>query len=407
MSFLELIITLATAIQFAGAFYVLYLTFKFEVKRGWLLIFLAFSLMGIRRLTAVGVLYKPEISEAVRAYFLETMALVISVVILLGTRALSKELRRYINELKHTQGKLMQAEKLSALGRFTADVAHEIRNPLATVGGFARRLEKRLINGTREKEYAVLIVSEVDRLERILRDVLTFSREAKFRMDYHNINDVIKESLSAFAGIYREQSLVVRENLDTSIPSVFIDKDHARQAINNLISNAIDAMPEGGTLSIRSHMESFNEIYYVAVTVTDTGVGIQDDRLQMIFEPFYTTKEIGRGTGLGLPLCKKIMDEHNGLIRASSTVGKGSSFTLYFPYQGKDEDAKAKCWEFLKCGIEEDKERTCPAYPDYGRICWAVAGTLSEGKTQCIYAYKIGDCRKCEFYQRIVVRKDL
>ncbi len=407
MSLLELIIALATAIQFAGAFYVLYLTFKFEVKRGWLLIFLAFSLMGIRRLTAVGVLYKPEISEAVRAYFLETMALVISVVILLGTRALSKELRRYINELKYTQGKLMQAEKLSALGRFTADVAHEIRNPLATVGGFARRLEKRLINGTREKEYAVLIVSEVDRLERILRDVLTFSREAKFRMDYHNINDVIKESLSAFAGICSEQSLVVRENLDTSIPSVFIDKDHVRQAINNLISNAIDAMPKGGTLSIGTHVEFLNEIHYVAVTVTDTGVGIHDDRLQMIFEPFYTTKEIGRGTGLGLPLCKKIMDEHNGLIRASSTVGKGSFFSLYFPYQSKEEEVKAKCWEYLKCGIEEDKERTCPAYPDFGRICWAIAGTFCEKKVQCFYAHKVGDCRKCEFYQKVVVRKEL
>lgn len=92
----------------------------------------------------------------------------------------------------------------------------------------------------------------------------------------------------------------------------------------------------------------------------------------------FTTKEIGRGTGLGLPLCKKIMDEHNRLIRASSTVGKGSFFTLYFPYQSKKEDAKAKCWEYLKCGIEGDKERTCPAYPDFGRICWAIAGTFCE-----------------------------
>lgn len=407
MSFLELIIALATAVQFAGAFYVLYLAFKFEVKRGWLLIFLAFSLMGIRRLTAVGILYRPEVSEAVRAYFLETIALVISVVIILGTKALSGELRRFINELKYTQGKLIQAEKLSALGRFTADVAHEIRNPLTTVGGFAKRLEKRLVTGTREKEYAVLIVSEVDRLERILRDVLTFSRETKFRTDYHNINDVIKESLTAFAGIFSEQPLEVREDIDTFIPKVLLDKDHVRQAINNLISNAVDAMPKGGTLSIRSHMEFLNEIYYVAVTVTDTGVGIQDDKLQMIFEPFYTTKEIGRGTGLGLPLCKKIMEEHNGLIRASSAVGKGSSFTLYFPYQRKDEDAKAKCWEFLKCGIEEDKERTCPAYPDFGRICWAIAGTFCEKRVQCFYAQKIGDCKKCEFYQRVVMRKDL
>ena len=120
---------------------------------------------------------------------------------------LNKDLNGYIDELRNVQGKLIQVEKLSALGRLTADVAHEIRNPLTSIGGFARRLNNKLHEGSREKYYADIVVSEVDRLERILRDVLTFSRETRNEMKYQEINGIVSESLNTFSVLCSEQGI--------------------------------------------------------------------------------------------------------------------------------------------------------------------------------------------------------
>ena len=114
---------------------------------------------------------------------------------------LNRELQKSIEELQNLQGQMIQVEKLSALGRLTADVAHEIRNPLTSIGGFARRLDKRLVEGSREKGYAGIVVAEVDRLERILRDVLTFSRESKLNMQYQGINSIIGDSMQSFSPV--------------------------------------------------------------------------------------------------------------------------------------------------------------------------------------------------------------
>ncbi len=323
---------------------------------------------------------------------------------------LNKELNESIEELRYVQGKLIQAEKLSALGRLTADVAHEIRNPLTSIGGFARRLDKKLVPGSIQKEYSEIVISEVDRLEKILRDVLTFSRKAALHMEYQDINDPAKDAVFTFSGICTEQSINIEQKLNTSLPAVLIDREQVRQAVDNLLSNAIDAMPGGGTLTIKTSMDNLYHVDYVAIEVSDTGTGIPKEKINMIFEPFYTTKEIGIGTGLGLSICKKIIDEHNGLIRAENLEGKGTSFKMIFPYQHKDEDAKIKCWEFQKCGIEKTKgsaEMECPAYPDYGRICWVVAGTFCEKEVSGAIAKKLGNCKKCGFYQSIVVNKEI
>ena len=323
---------------------------------------------------------------------------------------LNTELQRHIEELTYIQGKLIQAEKLSALGRLTADVAHEIRNPLTAIGGFARRLDKKLPPESREKEYASLIVSEVERLEKILRDILTFSREAKLHMEYQDINQAVNDSILTFVDVYAEQSIQVKKELAPSLPQVLIDKDQVIQAINNLISNAVAAMPSGGILTVRTFKDRMYEVDYVVVEVSDTGVGIPEDKLNMIFEPFFSTKEIGAGTGLGLSICKKIIDEHGGLIRVVTEEGKGTSFRLFFPYQDRQEEGRMKCWEFHKCGVEKIEDsalRRCPAYPNFGRICWVIAGTFCERKVEGAIARKLGDCKRCEFYQRVVVRKDL
>ena len=255
-----------------------------------------------------------------------------------------------------------------------------------------------------------MVVSEVDRLERILRDVLTFSRESKTDLKHLEINSIVKETLQSFIGISNEQSIQIEEELNDSLPPVFVDKDQVRQAINNLISNAMDVTSTEGKIKVKTYQEKFHEVDYVVVEVSDTGPGLTAEALNMIFEPFYTTKEIGVGTGLGLSICKKIMDEHNGLIFIDSELDEGTSFKLLFPYQRKEEENSIKCWEFTKCGVgkaEGSANFICPAYPDYGRICWAIAGTFCGKKVSGAIAQKLGNCRKCEFYQKVAVRKEL
>ena len=333
---------------------------------------------------------------------------------------LNKDLEEYIEELQNVHGRLIQVEKMSELGRMTADVAHEIRNPLTSIGGFARRLEKSLLHITsaeacikmisKEKEYTEMIISEVTRLEKILRDILNFSREVKYILEYQEINGIIKEALKTFVDICNEHSIQIEEKTDALLPQVLIDKDQIKQAVINLISNAIGAMPDGGTMQIITFMEELYNVNYVAVEVADTGHGVPRDKLNMIFEPFYSSKELGSGTGLGLSICKKIMDEHNGLIRVDSELDKGTSFKLLFPYQSEEEGKKMKCWEFNKCGVENidgSVHIKCFAYPNYGRICWVVAGTFCGGKVSGVVAQKIGDCKKCKFYKSVVVSKDL
>ena len=329
--------------------------------------------------------------------------------------SLNKNLRVYIDELQSMHGRLIQVEKMSELGRMAADVAHEIRNPLTSIGGFARRLDKNLseIKSERSiykgKEYVGIIISEVNRLERILKDILTFSRDVKYNMERLRINEIINASLITFAELFREQKINVIEKIDNSIPEVLLDRNQLKQALLNFISNAIDAMPNGGSITISTYIEELNNVTYAVLDVTDSGQGIPDKRMDNIFEPFYSSKEIGEGTGLGLSICKKIIDEHNGLIKVESTLGKGSSFKVLLPVPDSGDTDMTKCWEFHNCGADNIDNKNiirCPAYPDYGLICWAVAGTFCGNKVRGIFAEKLGDCRKCEFYVSVTAPEE-
>jgi two-component system NtrC family sensor kinase len=320
------------------------------------------------------------------------------------TKSLEEGIAMKTEELKKSQDRLIQAEKLASLGRLTADVAHEIRNPLTALGGFARRLHK-IAEGNKEKEYAEIVLTEVDRLERILKDVLTFSRDARSHLEKQHVEETLDDIMKIYSDLCREQSISIEIRREENLMPVLIDRDQVRQAMSNLISNAIDAMPSGGQLTLTAGKENINGVTYIFLRVADTGEGIPAQNLPLIFEPFFTTKKIGHGTGLGLSITRKIMEEHGGFIRADSTEGKGSSFTLYFPYQSEEESLQVKCWEYMKCGRDQDCSLKCPAYPNFGRVCWAVAGTFCEGKIQGTFAQKYEDCNKCEFYQKARAEK--
>jgi len=321
------------------------------------------------------------------------------------TDSLEREVAKKTDALKKYQDKLIQAEKLAALGRLTADLAHEIRNPLTAIGGFARRLYKSA-ESEKEKERAEVIISEVHRLEKILRDVLTFSRDARSHLKRHHLGEFVYDVVNMHEYICIEQSISVDVVMEKNLPPVLVDKDQVKQALINLITNALDAMPHGGTLKIAAGNEILHDVRYVFLKVSDTGQGIDEDSLPLIFEPFFTTRKIGHGTGLGLSITRKIIEEHGGFIKAERNPGEGSTFSLYFPQQSEKESGEIKCWEFKKCGRDKDATMKCPAYSNFGRVCWVVAGTFCEGKVQGTFAQKYEDCSKCDFYQMLKKQRE-
>jgi two-component system NtrC family sensor kinase len=315
------------------------------------------------------------------------------------TQTLEEEIARKKGELKKSQDKLIQAEKLAALGRLTSDVAHQIRNPLTSIGGFAHRMKKFAVS-EEEKECAGIVVEEVKRLEKVLQDVLAFSGEEEFHCERSAADDVIRDVASLYRNLCEELSVRMEIIAGGNLPLVLMDRNRARQALGHLFANALDAMPRGGVLSLTACLEELNCAVFVVIKMSDTGAGMAEERLKRIFEPFFSTKVI-RGTGLGLPVTKKIMEEHGGFVKVESAEGRGSTFGLYFPYQSEEDSLKIKCWEFMKCGREKDAAMKCPAFPHFGRICWAVAGTLCEGKARGTFAMKYEDCMKCAFYQKV------
>jgi PAS domain S-box-containing protein len=233
-------------------------------------------------------------------------------------------------EKNRLRDQLHESEKLAALGRITANVSHTIKNPLMAIGGFANRLLDKLPEGSKEKKYAGLIFTEAVRLENVLQNVLLFSRRDVKRREECNVHEIIERALLMYEDICREKSIAVSSHF-ADVPVVFGNKEQILQAVENLFSNAIDAMPRGGTLTVSIDTEKVREMSYVAIHVQDTGQGIESENIKRIFEPFFTTKLLLKGTGLGLSITKKVVEEHEGFIRVDSKVGIGTSFRLFLP----------------------------------------------------------------------------
>jgi len=248
-----------------------------------------------------------------------------------STLATIIERHRTEKEKKELQGQLAQTEKLAALGRFTANIAHEIRNPLTSVGGFARRLEKAVKADTKEKEYTRIIIAEVNRLEKILKNILSFSKDSPVNYTKNDLTEVIRHLLLTHEDLLKEKSIEVQKDL-AEIPRFSFDRDMLIEALENILLNAVDSMDEGGTLTVAAEIAESRENPKVLIKVKDTGAGISQDQLDMIFEPFYTTK-VAEGTGLGLSITKKIMESMHGTVEIESEEEKGTTIILALPFK--------------------------------------------------------------------------
>jgi len=233
-------------------------------------------------------------------------------------------------EKNRLREQLAETEKFVALGRITANVSHTIKNPLTAIGGFANRLMDKLPEGTQEKKYAGLIYTEAVRLENVLQNVLLFSRHDKDRLTACSIPEIVEKALVMYEDICREKLIAINRDLK-DVPLITGNKEQLLQAIENLLSNAIDAMARGGSLTVDTDVEKKGESSFVRLKIRDTGYGIETENIKRIFEPFFTTKLLLKGTGLGLSITKKVVDDHGGFIRVDSRVGKGTTFDVLFP----------------------------------------------------------------------------
>jgi signal transduction histidine kinase len=231
---------------------------------------------------------------------------------------------RDITELRNLRERVIHSERMAALGELAARVAHEIRNPLISIGGFARRLEKKLSGDI--QEYARIIVNEVSRLENILKEILGFVKTARINKCRVDINELMNEIADFIVPTIDEKNnAILREFSDDTLIAV-IDPDKIKEAIINIFTNAAHAT-EHGTLTVRTWQENDEAV----IELVDTGHGIQDEDLKNIFNPFFTTKS--QGTGLGLAVTHNIIQEHNGKIKVDSEWGGGTAFRIYLPLE--------------------------------------------------------------------------
>ena len=241
-----------------------------------------------------------------------------------------KELRGKDEKIRSIEEELIRVNRLSSLGELAASIAHEIKNPLISIQGFAKRIEK-TCDMEKIKRYARLIDKESGRLSDVLKKLLAYSRMDGPKKEKIDVNEIVKDTV-----LFMEHHLTRFKNIQlivdmaNGLPYVEVDKVHIQQALVNIIMNAAQAMPNGGTIQIKTKMENG----MVSVSVTDEGVGIKKEDLNRIFEPFFTTKKVSEGTGLGLSLCKKLVEANNGRIEVESTVGKGSTFRILLPPTG-------------------------------------------------------------------------
>ena len=235
------------------------------------------------------------------------------------------ELEKKVLELRKAQDKVVHSEKLAAVGKMAAHVAHEIRNPLSTIGGFARAVLKRPDNLERVNKNVKIIAEEATRLENMLKGVMDFSRPTMPVLKVGDLNATAEKAFRTHAEMLGTRHIHSDLDLDRSLPEVVFDENQILQVVHNLIRNAADSMPQGGGLTLQTS----RTVDMAVLSITDTGSGIPEDMRERIFSPFVTTKP--DGTGLGLAVTKKIVDDHGGRIEVDSSVGKGTTFRINLP----------------------------------------------------------------------------
>ncbi|HHP7233583.1 MAG TPA: ATP-binding protein [Desulfobacterales bacterium] len=235
---------------------------------------------------------------------------------------------RDLGEIRRLQEEIRRQEKLAALGGLAAGVAHEIRNPLSSIKGIATYFGSRAEAGSQDREAAEVMVQEVDRLNRVITELLEFARPSELRRQPVELAPLLAHSVRLIEQDARTRQIEVRLENESEPLQVALDPDRFSQCLLNLYLNAIESMDRGGRLTVKSRKADDGE---VRIEIADTGSGIAPEHLSQIFDPYFTTKS--KGTGLGLAIVHKLIEAHNGRIKVRSTPGAGSVVTIFLPVQ--------------------------------------------------------------------------
>ena len=238
---------------------------------------------------------------------------------------LEEKVREAVAEKERAQGELIRHAKLATVGEMAVTIAHEIRNPLTAVRGFAQRLHRKQDDPETIKAYSQIIMQEVDRLNHVLGDTLDFTRNVDALFGPVNLNEIVENAVQLMQERFGRSSILCETSLDPQMPVCHYDGPQLSQVLINLMKNGAEAMHEGGVLQINTRVQEESCILEVA----DTGCGIPQKNVEHIFEAFYTTKS--RGTGLGLAFAKRVIEEHDGQIEAESEIGTGTTFRIVLP----------------------------------------------------------------------------
>ncbi len=242
-----------------------------------------------------------------------------------GLNFLEAELARQAAALAENHERLLHAERFAVLGRAMTHVTHEIKNPLAIIGGFAHQLLRHPEMPEAYRDKIHIINTEVKRLEKFLGEIRDLTRPRAPSRRMSDYNEIVAETLAFMRPLWEERQLQLQVNLDNGLPALWLDPDQIRQVVVNLVKNAAEAVEERGMLAVATHREGD----FLVMEVQDDGCGIPPEKHQEVFDPFFTTKP--QGTGLGLAISQKIIEDHGGTIRLSSEAGKGAKFSVHLP----------------------------------------------------------------------------
>jgi signal transduction histidine kinase len=247
---------------------------------------------------------------------------------------MSRKMANDIEQLRQLNEQLIRTEKLAAMGTLSAGVAHEVNNPLASISSLIQMMQTQDNLSEETAEKLKLISTQIQRITQVTRDMMDFARVRPAAKSLLDINNVLEKSLRLASFDKSFQKLQLVKDLAEPSPQTFADSDQLQQVLLNLLLNARDAMPSGGTLFIKTS-HTLNQI---KIEITDSGDGIERKNLKQIFDPFFTTKPTGKGTGLGLAVCYGIITAHGGTIEATANQPNGTTFSITLPVTKNSEN---------------------------------------------------------------------
>jgi len=252
---------------------------------------------------------------------------------------LEQKVERRTQELRRAQAETVRGEKLASVGLLASGVAHELNNPLTGILTFSHLLRQKMPDGSADAEDMDLVIRETKRCAAIIKRLLDFAREKQPEKKFTDLNQVIEDTVRLVERPAHLRDIEITADLDRTLPPIWIDADQIKQVVMNMLVNAQHAVEEKGSIAIRTRrsaqpwapLDAVEPIPMVVISIVDTGCGIPEENLRRIFDPFFTSKDVGKGTGLGLSVSHGIVEAHGGFIEVESKVGEGSTFRVFLP----------------------------------------------------------------------------